>query len=351
MAATIKDVARAAQVSVATVSRFVNGSGAVRPETAQRIEDAIAALSFRPNALGRSLKTATTRSLGILIPSLSNPVFADAVAGINEVARDAGYTLMFTAAEYDPEVERTAVSALLDYRIDAAILTVADADDSDALDQLEAAGVPYILIYNQPGALGRPTVTVDNVGAGRAAAEHLVSLGHTRLAMVSGRFSASDRARARSEGFIAGAQAAGLSAPSVREMDFVDSDTEAALRALFPTGRPDETTPSALFCSNDLLAISVIGALGRMGLSVPADVSVIGFDGIAIGRQLHPTLATVVQPSREMGRVAARRLLDRLSGGGDPVTTTLPYSLCHGESAGKAAKHIPADSPGLHRPS
>ena len=340
MPATIRDVASLAGVSVATVSRLVNRSGKVRDDTAARVQAAIEALGFRPSAVGRNLSTSQTRSLGVVIPSLTNPVFADAVAGINEEARARDYTLMFTATNYDRAEEQGIVDAFLAYRVEGLILTVADPEDSLVLDLLEREGVPYVLIYNQPNAKERPTVTVDNVAAGREAAEALAKLGHRRLGMVAGRFSASDRALARRDGFLTGARAAGCPDPLVLEVDFVDLNAEEALRPLYQ--RRSEA-PSALFCSNDLLAMAVVGALGRLGLSVPDDVSVIGFDGLAIGTQLHPTLATIVQPSREMGRAATAQLLDRLSGEVPLRTVTLPHSLRLGESAGPAAKPSPTE--------
>jgi len=337
--ATIRDVARDAGVSVATVSRLINRTGRVRDDTARRVQAAIDRLGFRPNAIGRTLSTARTRTLGVVIPSLSNPVFAEAVAGITTEAKAQGYTLMFTSTEYASAEEQPLVGALLDYQVEGLILTVADAADSPVLDRLDHDAVPYVLIYNQPTERGRPTVTVDNVTAGREVAGMLVDLGHERLAMVSGRLAASDRARARRDGFVAEATARGLPPPRVLEVDFVDLDADAALAPLIADRA---TAPTALFCSNDLLAISVIGALGRLGLGVPGDVSVIGFDGIAVGAQLHPTLATVTQPSREMGRVATTRLLARLAGEEAAAATLLPHGLRLGESAGPAAKPCPA---------
>jgi len=342
MQPTIKDVACEAGVSVATVSRFINKSGKLRDATSARVQSAIDTLGFRPNAVGRNLSTAHTQSLGVIIPSLSNPVFADAVAGINAEAHANGYTLMFTVTDYKFEEELRTVGALLEYRVDGLILIVADPDHSPALDMLEAAGTPYVLIYNQPTGRNRPTVTVDNVAAGAQAAQTFFDLGHERLAMISGKFSASDRAHARRRGFLHGAAARGLAEPLVFEVDFIDSNVADVLKPLYVDR---QTAPTALFCSNDLLAISVIGALGRMNLNVPHDVSVIGFDGIAVGTHLHPTLATVLQPSREMGQTATRQLLGRLKGEEPPSTVILPHILRLGESAGPATKHGTTDLP------
>ena len=340
MTATIRDVAERAGVSVATVSRLVNNTGRVREETAAHIRAAIDELGFRPNAVGRSLKKNRTRSLGVVIPSMSNPVFSEAVAGIKAEARARGYWLMFTSPDYAADEEVEMVSLLLDYRVEGMILTVANPHHSPALDILQRAGVPYVLIYNQVSDDGHPTVTVDNIAAGREVAHKLIDMGHRRLGIVSGRFDASDRAHARRDGFIDGASERGVETPIVLEVDFLAPKMKETLN---PVYADPATAPTALFCSNDLLAISVVGALGRMNLNVPKDVSVIGFDGIAVGTHLHPTLATVVQPSHEMGRVATRHLLDRLTGENRPKMEILPHTFRMGESAGPVLQPSPAD--------
>ena len=339
MAATIKDVASRADVSVATVSRLINGIGRVREETAERVRKAIEDLNFKPNALGRNLSTAQTRTLGVVIPSLSNPVFADAVTGISAEARANGYTLMFTSTDYSPKDELRVVSSLLEYRVEGLILTVANPLNNPALELLETSGVPYVLIYNQPCIKKHPTVTIDNVVASCEVARALLGLGHEKLGMVSGIFAASDRASARRDGFINAIVASGRSCPMVLEVDFLTPNLDEILS---PVYADRATAPTALFCSNDLLAISVIGVLGRMGVDVPKDVSVIGFDGIAVGTHLHPTLATVIQPSRKMGQAATRQLLDRLAGKDCPDTEILLHTIRLGESAGPVAKSNPA---------
>lgn len=340
MAATIRDIAKEAGVSVATVSRLLNKSGYVGSETAVRVQQAIDRLGFRPNAIGRSLSTAETRTLGVMVPALSNPVFADAVSGVTACARRAGYNVMIAATNYDSAEEVEAAGVFMEHRVDAMILTVTDPQQNLALDLLDTAGLPYVLIYNQTSCAERPAMTIDNATAGAEIARALQGLGHHRLAMISGRFADSDRAIARRDGFLAEARAAGLDAPPVREVDFIALNVDTVLKELF---RVPATAPTALFCSNDLLAISVIGALDRMEIDVPRDVSVIGFDGIAIGTHLHPTLATVVQPSREMGEAAAQFLLRRLAGEEAAPPCRLPFTLRLGESAGPAGNARPAD--------
>ncbi len=343
--ATIREVAELAGVSVATVSRVINGA-AVAPETAARVGEAVAVLGYRPNGVGRSLKTASSRLIGVLIPSLANPVFAEAVDGIAEGVDGSGYSLLFGASDYRRDRERAGIEALLRYRVDGLVLTVADAAASEVLDLIEAVEVPYVLVYNPAGDHRRPTVTVDNRAAGRAVAERLIGLGHRRLGMIAGRLADSDRARARHAGFAAAAAEAGLPAPTLREVPFTAPGLEPVLAEIFAAPAP----PTALFCSNDMLAIAAVAALGALGRAVPDDVSVVGFDGIAIGTLVHPSLATVVQPSRELGRTAAQQLLGRLSGEGAAASVILPHVLRHGKSVGPAAKHSPTASPASNLP-
>jgi DNA-binding LacI/PurR family transcriptional regulator len=340
MAATIRDVARKANVSVATVSRYVNGTYKVRGVTAERVKAAIEELSFRPNAVGRSLSTSSTKSIGMIIPSISNPVFADAVSGVSDVMRTEGYSLTLASSNYDVTDELSAISTLLENRVDGIILTVANPAQSKALSMLEKSQLPYCMIYNQPTA-GHSTVTVDNVAAGYDVARAMIRLGHQRLGMISGKFASSDRAYARRTGFLKGVDEAGLEPPAIVEVGYEDEQVSKALENLYADLN---TAPTALFCSNDLLAISVIGSLRRRKIAVPDQVSVIGFDGISVGSHMYPALATVVQPSKEMGRTAARHLLEMLLNGQEQYVSILSHILRLGESAGPACKLDPAVS-------
>ncbi len=338
MSPTLKDVSRLAGVSTATVSRFINGSHQLSEGTALRVQRAIDELGFRPNSLGRSLKTASSKSIGVVIPTLSNPVFAEAVSGITAVASDSDYSIMVTATEYSQDQELKVVNSLLDRQVDGLILTVTNANNSPALDMLEAESVPYVLIYNQATLNNRPVVTIDNVVAGREVAFRLEELGHQHFAMLSGNLHSSDRAAARYQGFVQGLAELGFDAPLIQEIEFSQPNTSAAIRELFadPLQRP-----TALFCSNDLFAIAAIGALRELGLKVPEDVSVVGFDGITVGSLVQPKLTTVVQPSTEMGAVAAKELINTICGEAPQSPLVLPHKVREGESTGPAGKHEP----------
>lgn len=329
---TMQQVAKAAGVSVATVSRVVNGLTPEHSPTARRVRQAIVQLGFRPSRLGRNLKTATTATLGLVVPSLDNPVFAASTEGVRARAKTLGYSLLLTATSYDRGGEEQAVETLLSHHVDGIILTVGDPDEAPVLRTLDALGLPYVLLYNQPTRSDRPAVTVDNVAAARALVERLTAAGHRRIGMVAGHFSASDRQRLRWIGFEDAIARAGLLPGPVIEVDF--DATSLTDRLADVLAGPE--APTALFCSTDILALAVFGAAVQLGLAVPRDLSLVGFDGIALSGLLRPALTTVIQPSRDMGRVAVDRLAGEIAGEHGGGTELLPYEIRDGETIGPA---------------
>lgn len=325
---TLHDVAACAGVSIATVSRVLNRTGIIRPETEARVREAVRQLGFRPNRMGRDLRMGQSRSIGVLLPTLANPVFADSVAGIQEAARDAGWTVLITSSDYDTHHEQAAVDGLLAERVAGLIITVTDAAHCPTLDGLDEERTPYVLFHNESPRPERSSVAVDNALAGHDAATALIARGHQRLGMVAGHFTASDRSRLRHGGFIAAVRAAGLPDPALIEIDFNNDLTSDALRAAFLNPQ----RPTGIFCSNDLLALRTIARLRELGLGVPGDVSVIGMDGINVGQLMNPSLASIVQPARDMGRRAFEHLLARIAGEAPPEQIRLPHLYRPGQS-------------------
>ena len=346
MTATIHDVALRAGCSIASVSRVLNGSAAISPALEARVREAIRELGYRPNALGRSLKTKSTRTVGVLVPSFTNPVFAASLAGVEQAARMAGYDIILAASDYDRDREPEALGALTAREVEGLILTVADAEHSMLLDSLDRDGPPYVLLYNELAREGRAAVSVDNEGAVADLVGRLIDLGHERIAFVAGRFRASDRSRLRHQGYLAAMTGAGLEPLPVAEVEFLGDEAafDRDLAALLGRAAP----PTAFTCSNDLLAIAVMAALRRAGLRVPEDASVTGFDGIAIGRQIHPSLATVETPTHAMGRAALELLLDIRANRAPRATRRLAHRFRPGESLAQApaASHPAGSAPG-----
>lgn len=329
---SIQDVARAAGVSVATVSRVFNLPDKVTPATREQVEQVARALGYVPNASARSLRTQRSRVIGVVLPTLLNPVFAECLEGIAHAAASAGYAILPITTNYRIEQEDHAVSQLLAGNVDGMVLVVSNPATSAGLQRLAAAGLPYVLAYNRHP--DHPCVSVDGERAVADLVAHLVSEGHQRITMVSGQLAASDRAQQRCRGFRRGMSAAGLGEGAVLEVPFVETAVQDIAALLKTPARP-----TALVCSNDLLAIRSIRAAGWAGLQVPRDLSVTGFDGIALGEDLTPVLSTIAQPNADIGRHSVALLLHAL-GSCTALSAAASLTLAHrfrsGESCASA---------------
>jgi LacI family transcriptional regulator, repressor for deo operon, udp, cdd, tsx, nupC, and nupG len=329
--ATVQDVARSAGVSVATVSRAFNFPDRVQPDTLKRVMDAAQRLHYLPNASARTLRTQRSRVLGVVLPTLLNPVFSEFLQGLAQAATQGGYAIVPLTTEYQVSREDQAVNQLMAGNVDGMILIVSNPGRSRALKRLVAAGIPYVLAYNRHRA--HACVSVDGEMAFASVVTNLVTQGHRRIAMVSGELAASDRAQQRHRGYLRGMEAANLSS-KVLEIPFIHTAIDK-IKSLVQT----KQGPTGLVCSNDLLAIRSIRAVSLAGLRVPKDVSVIGFDGIELGRDLTPSLSTVVQPNAEIGSTAVALVVQALAAGHAlqaAASVTLPWKFHAGESHAKA---------------
>lgn len=328
---TIRQVAEVAGVSLGTVSRVLNASGPVAAETALRVRAAAAGLGYQPSQAGRMLRSGRSRAIGVLVPTISNPIFARSTEGIEAVAGDRGHSTVLMSSGYDEQGEAEVVSALAARGVDGLILTLADASPA-RIAAVTAHGVPVVLLYNEPPAgmsSGAPVgvATVDSRDAVRTLTQGVIARGHRRIAFLGGAFAASDRSRARHDGYRDAMVTAGLPAWAPEELDFAagESAFDAALASLL--ARP--AAPTALICSNDLLALHTVAAARRLGLDVPGDLSVTGFDGVPMAQLTHPPLTTVRQPAQRMGRVAAEMLFEMMAGTA-PRTVVMDHEILTG---------------------
>ncbi|OLO08381.1 LacI family transcriptional regulator [Salinicola sp. MH3R3-1] len=322
---SLVQIAEQTGVSPATVSRAFNRPEMLSDATRKRILATAKRLGFRPNRIGSSLRSGSTKTLGLLLPTMSNPVFAACFEGAEARALEAGYSVMLATTGYDSQRERTAARSLLDHRVDGLILTVSDPSTSATLDELTASDVPFVLAYNESDS--HPFVSVDNHAAAGDMVEYLVACGHRQLAMISGPLDASDRASKRLDGVLDRAATLGLPAPIHVSMPQHTAADRGRLKSLMASPEP----PTALFCSNDLLATAVIAELSSLSLRVPRDLSVCGFDGMAFGALMVPSLASVHQPSFEIGSQACQELLSALGGEGSR-SLRLPHRLFGGDT-------------------
>ena len=338
---SIQAVAAKAGVSVATVSRAFNFPEKVTPATRELVERVARELKYLPNASARTLRTQRSRVLGVVLPTLLNPTFAECLQGIARAAVAGGYAIIPVTTGYQLDEEERAVHLLLAGNVDGLILVVSNPSTSTALARLRATAVPYVLAYNRHP--DHPCVSVDSETAVADTVARLVLLGHRRIAMVSGTLAASDRAQQRYRGYQRGMADAGLDAPALIEVPFVETAVDALSRQL-----QARNPPTALVCSNDLLAIRSIRAAHLSGLAVPDDLSVVGFDGIALGEDLTPALSTIAQPNSDIGRHSVELLIQAMAGGttlGADASLLLPHAFRDGESCACApAPHEPLEA-------
>ncbi len=310
---TLEDVARAARVSTATVSRALNAPHRVRPETRARVEEAVATLGYAPDFGGRALASRRTDTVGAIIPTMDNAIFARGLQAMQETLSEAGITLLVATSNYDAAREARQVSALLGRGIDG-LLLIGEARPPEIYALLERRQLPVVLVWTHRPDCPLPCVGFDNRGAAQAMAERVLGLGHRKIAMVAGITRDNDRATQRVEGVSAAlaAQGIALGAETLVESPYSLEAGQRAGEALLARA----PRPTAIICGNDVLAAGVLLAARARGLAVPQELSITGFDDIDIAELLSPPLTTVHVPHRRMGGEAARLLLELMHGEG-----------------------------------
>ena len=334
--ANIKDVARHARVSVATVSRVFNDSTLVSEATRARVRKVAARLNYWPNGAARSLITNRTHAIGVLLPDLFGEFFSEIIHGIDQAAGRAGFHLLVSSSHAHTE-EIVAALRVMRGRIDGLIVMVPDADGPAAI---RAAGVDFPLVLIDPGsdAGGVPSVSIANREGAETMVRHLLQLGHRRIAMITGPARNTD-AEQRREGYRAALRQA--NADSSHDLEFSGdfsepSGYEAAARLLALSPRP-----TAVFCANDYMAIGVLGALSDAGVRVPQEMAVVGFDDISMARYLNPPLTTMHVDAYHLGIRAAELIVSAGESTQVPVVReVLPASLViRGSCGADSAEH------------
>jgi len=328
---SIKDVAKLAGVSIATVSRVINNSGKVSPEKRSRVIEAIEKLNYQPNLLARGLRQQKTRLVGCLVPDVENLVFARLAKYLEEFLSAQGYSVILCNTNNDKNKERNYLSVLVQRKVDGIIFSRVS-DESILFMSSYFRQVPYVVLDRTLEIEFAPTVKLDNFLGGFLAARHLVELGHRCLACVTGPLKIR-LCRERLEGFREGLKVAGIDLRNeyIVESDFkINGGKEAALRML-ATGN----LPTAVFAHNDMMAFGVMQAFRSEGLDIPRDISVVGFDNIPLCEVVSPSLTTVAQPFEEMARLGVE-LLDGLIRGEkvtQKVMVVKPYLVIRSSTA------------------
>jgi LacI family transcriptional regulator, galactose operon repressor len=334
--ATIKDVARLSGVSPMTVSRVINESERVRPQTRRRVEEAISELGYVPSRLARGLSRQRTGTIAVIVPDVANPFFTLIVRAAEDVARRAGYRVILCDTRADLSVERDVVGELLAHRVEGIVVAPVSDRSQAHLRRLARFGVPFVLIDRTVAGVEADAVVGDSAGGARQLVEHLISLGHRRIGLVVESDEVST-ARDRRRGYEAALAAAGI--PLDPEL-VVDSTVDPAggsegMRRLLEL----EDRPTAVFTVNNLVALGAIEAVRTAGLEVPDDVALVCFDDIEYASRLYPFLTALEQPAETFGTLGTQLLLDRIDGRGPERrrAVVLPGRLTVRRSCGAAA--------------
>jgi LacI family transcriptional regulator len=333
--ATIKEVAAAAGVSYTTVSHVLNDTRPVSPAARERVLAAAAALHYVPSALARSLRSQTTGTIGMIIPNNTNPYFSEVARGIEDTCYAAGYSVILCNSDDDPAKQRDYLNVLLTKRCDGLIMAALAQTDGELLRQRR---VPAVFIDRAPEGLEYDVVGIDNLAGGELAGQHLLALDRRRIGCIGG-----PRDLEVSEQRIAGMRRAlggALDDGLCETGDFSSAGGYAA--ALRLLGRPAAQRPDALFCCNDMMAIGALRAAAELGIDVPGELAVVGFDDIDLAQFVHPPLSSVSQGTRALGNITAACLLDRIANPDRPPQrrSIAPVLNVRGSSLARATTHI-----------
>ena len=322
MAVTIKDIAKAAGVSHTTVSRALHDHPAISANTVERIKQLAEELGYVPSAAARGLKTNRSHVVGVIVRRIDDPFFAEVLHGIEDVLHQAEYSLFLTASYREPERERQIMQAMGERRVDGALI-VSTLISPERLNQLDRFRVPFVLINNQ--SMDEPdthSVYHDDAFGGQEIVQHLFDLGHRRIAYLRNERGGRPDTR-RQQGYENKLEALGLSVRS----DYICSGSngtpeggEQGMQRLLALTEP----PTAVICFNDMMAVGAIRATQQAGLRVPEDVSITGFDNVELAAYITPPLTTFHQPKYELGREAAKMMLNALT---QDVESDVPQAL------------------------
>jgi LacI family transcriptional regulator len=303
---TLSDVARLAGVSTATVSRTLTRPQTVIPETRERVEAAVQELGYVPNFGARALASNRSDTVGAVIPTMENAIFARGLQALEETLSENGITLLVATSNYDVDAEARQVRTLLGRGIDGLVL-IGEARPRSTYDLLERSGIPYVLVWNPNGESPHCSVGFDNRAAAKTMTEEVIAHGHWRVAMIAGVTQWNDRASERVCGVRDALSERGLALDSPYIVEAAYS-LEAGAEAVKGLARLDPR-PTAIICGNDVLAAGAILGLRDLGIAVPDAISVVGYDDIDLAEVATPALTTVHVPHRRMGKAAAALLL------------------------------------------
>ncbi|GIB73233.1 LacI family DNA-binding transcriptional regulator [Vibrio cholerae] len=319
--ATMKDIARLAGVSTSTVSHVINKSRFVSDEIAERVNNAAQQLNYAPSALARSLKMNRTKTIGMLVTTSTNPFFGEVVKGVERSCYHQGYNLILCNTEGDNQRMKASINTLLQKRVDGLLLmcSTLEGERLDVFDRYP--DIPIVVMDWGPILFASDKIQDNSLQGGYMAAKHLIECGHKEIGCITGPL-IRHQAQMRYEGYKRALTEAGIAINPdwIVESDFECEGGYQAFEKLYQRGK----LPSALFVSNDMMAMGVIQAASQRGLRVPDDLSLIGYDDVHIAKFMTPALTTIHQPKYRLGKAAVDTLLYRLE---NPDTTAQVVQL------------------------
>ncbi|CAM3622002.1 LacI family transcriptional regulator [Deinococcus saxicola] len=326
----IQDVAALAQVSTATASRALSRPEMVADGTRKRVMKAAQQLGYQPNVMARSLRQRESRTVGLIVADILNPFHALLAKGVQDTAEQQGYVTLLFNSDEQPEKEARAINTLRGHLLQGLIVV----PTSGTRDHLKA--LPKLPVVELDRVSGNPqasTVTVDNVSGARAATAHLTGLGHTRIGMIVGQQNISTGVD-RYAGYRAGLESAGLAYDPALVRSGHHREDDGHRAALELLASPDVQRPTALFVGNNEMTVGAVLAARELGLRIPEDLSIVGFDDSRWAQTMSPPLTVVAQPAYELGVHACEQLFSLLHGAGRAARVQLPTELIIRHSTG-----------------
>lgn len=330
---TLHDVAAAAGVSTATVSRCLNFPDKVAPATQTKVAAAVASLGYSPNFGAKVMAARRTNTIGAIIPTMENAIFARGLQAFQDELRQHGYTMLVASTSYQPDREEEQIRTLVARGADA-LLLIGHARTDAIYDFLSAQGVPSLVTWAYDATAMRPSVGFDNKAAMRHLAEAVLARGHRHLGYISADTTQNDRASARLAGVAKAIADVGLAPQNLTVIETpytIENGAQAFAELMNRSPRP-----TAVLCGNDVLAVGALRQAHAMGVKVPHDVSILGFDDIELAQVAYPQLTTMRVPHREMGRTAARILVHMLQNGSTGQSVELTPKLIMRDTLGPA---------------
>ena len=325
---TIKDIARMAGVSVATVSRVINGSGFVTAEKHDLVQEVLSRVNYIPNNAARALVSRRTRAVGLIVPTLANPLFAPTIAGVENRLRDAGYGLFLACSDRSARKELDHARTMIEHGVDGIILNGSHRHRA-LLPLLAARGIAVVSVDDPIGTEGVQSIAMPDPAAMACAIDALVAAGHDRIAILTGPLATTPAIQERLRGARDRLAEHGRACAPGAIVETPDYSMEAA-RSGAATLLALRPRPTAIACTGDILAIGVVDQCRRLGLDVPGDISVVGCGQTVMAQFVTPELTTVRLPFRELGEAGAERLLCLIDRQRHPRPPSLPYSFVPG---------------------